>query len=62
MMLYLSLLLKSFKLETKFIDIQQDTLIITDLVPVEQILNNFRSCFKVLEYHGIRYRATYTTT
>ena len=57
MMLYLFLLLKSFKLETNFINIQKDTLIITDLIPVEQILNNFRPCFKVLEY-GIRYRAT----
>ena len=57
MMLYLFLLLKSFKLETKFINIQQDTLTITDLIPVEQMLTNFRSCSKVLEY-GIHYRST----
>ena len=37
MMLYLFLLLKSFKLETKFINIQQDTATITGLTPVEQI-------------------------
>ena len=41
MMLYLFLLLKSFKLETRFIDIQQDTLTFTDLISVEQILKNF---------------------
>ena len=35
MMLYLFLLLKSFKLETKFINIQQDTPTITGLIPVE---------------------------
>ena len=29
----------------------------TDLIPVEQILKNFRSCFKVLEY-GIHYQTT----
>ena len=29
----------------------------SDLIPVEQILRNFRSCFKVLEY-GIHYRST----
>ena len=57
MMLYLFLLLKSFKLETRFINIQQDTLTFTDLIPVEQILKNFRSCFKVLEY-GIHYQTT----
>ena len=57
MMLYLFLLLKSFKLETRFINIQQDTLTFTDLTPVEQILKNFRSCFKVLEY-GIHYQTT----
>ena len=50
-------LLKSLKLETRFIDIQQDTLTFTDLISVEQILKNFRSCFKVLEY-GIHYRTT----
>ena len=60
MMLYLFLLLKSFKLETRFINIQQDTLTFTDLIPVEQILKNFRSCFKVLEY-GIHYRTTSKT-
>ena len=60
MMLYLFLLLKSFKLETRFINIQQDTLTFTDLTPVEQILKNFRSCFKVLEY-GIHYRTTSKT-
>ena len=41
MMLYLFLLLKSFKLEAKFINIQQDTPTITGLIPVEQILKNF---------------------
>ena len=56
-MLYLFPLLKPFKLEAKFINIQQDTLTITDLIPVEQILRNFRSCFEVLEY-GIHYRST----
>ena len=30
---------------------------LTDLTPVEQILKNFRSCFKVLEY-GIHYQTT----
>ena len=57
MMLYLFLLLKSFKLETRFINIQQDTLTFTDLTPVEQILKKFRSCFKVLEY-GVHYQTT----
>ena len=57
MMLYLFLLLKSFKLETRFINTQQDTLTFIDLIPVEQILKNCRSCFKVLEY-GIHYRTT----
>ena len=37
MTLYLLLLLKSFKLEIRFINIQQDTLTFTDLIPVEQI-------------------------
>ena len=61
MMLYLVLLLlKSFKLEIRFINVQQDTLTFTDLIPVEQILKNFRSCFKVLEY-GIHYRTTSKT-
>ena len=55
MMLYLFLLFKSFKLETRFIDIQQDTLTFIDLILVEQILKEFRSHFKVLEY-GILYR------
>ena len=57
MMLYLFILLKSFKLETKLIIIQQDTLSITDLIPAEQIFKKFRSCSKVLEY-GIHYRST----
>ena len=57
MMLYLFLLLESFKLETKFINIQQDTPTITGLIPVEQILKNFRYCSKVLEY-GIHYPST----
>ena len=50
---------QSFKLETRFINIQQVTLTFTDLihVSVQQILKNFRSCFKVLEY-GILYRST----
>ena len=60
MTLYLLLLLKSFKLEISFINIQQDTLTLTDLIPAEQILKNFRSCFKVLEY-GIHYRTTSKT-
>ena len=55
-MLYLFPLPKSFKLEAKFINIQQDTLTITDLIPEEQILKKFRSYFKVLEY-GIHYRS-----
>ena len=50
MTLYLLLLLKYFKLEITFINIQQDTLTFTDLITVEQILKNFRSCFTVLEY------------
>ena len=41
MMLYLLLLIKSFKLEIRFINIQQDTLTFTDLIPVEQISKNF---------------------
>ena len=41
MMLYLFPLLKSFKMETKFINIQQHTLTITDLKPVEEVLKNF---------------------
>ena len=53
----LFLLLESFKLETKFINIQQDTPTITGLIPVEQILKNFQYCSKVLEY-GIHYRPT----
>ena len=57
MMLYPFLLLKSFKLETKFINIQRDTPTITGLIPVEQTLKNFRYCSKVLEY-GIHYRTT----
>ena len=61
MMLYLFLLLNSYKLEIRFINIQPDTLTFTDLKPVEQILKKFRSCFKVLEY-GIHYRKTSKTT
>ena len=57
---YLLLLLKSFKLEIRFINIQHDTLTFTDLIPAEQILKNFRSCFKVLEY-GIHYQTTSKT-
>ena len=57
MMLYLFLLLKSFKRETRFINIQHDTLTFTDLIPVEQILKKFRFSFKVLEY-GIHCRTT----
>ncbi|MCO0615633.1 hypothetical protein M8756_20460, partial [Lutimaribacter sp. EGI FJ00015] len=34
-----------------------DTLTFTDLIPVDQISKNFRSCFKVLEY-GIHYQTT----
>ena len=60
MMLYLFLLLKSFKLETRFINIQQDTLTFTDLIPVEQILKKFRSSCKVLEY-GIHFQTTSET-
>ena len=37
MMLYLFLLLKSFKLEIRFINIQPDMLTFTDLIPVEHI-------------------------
>ena len=36
--------------EIRFINIQRDTLTFTDLIPLEQILKNFRSCFRVLEY------------
>ena len=57
MMLYAFLLLKSFKLETKFINIPRDTPTITGLIPVEQTLKNFRYCSKVLE-DGIHYRST----
>ena len=46
MMLYLFLLLKSFKLETRFINIQQDTLTFTDLTAVEQILKKFSILFQ----------------
>ena len=41
MMLYLFILIKSFKLEIRFINIQPDTLMFTDLIPVEQILKDF---------------------
>ena len=54
MTLYLLLLIKSFKLEIRFINIQQDTLTFTDPIPEEQIYKKFRSCSKVLEY-GVHY-------
>ena len=40
MMLYPFLLLKSFKLETKFINIQRDTPTITGPIPVGQTFSN----------------------
>ena len=46
MMLYLFLLLKSFKRETRFINIQHDTLTFTDLIPVEQILKKISILFQ----------------
>ena len=54
MTLYLLLLIKSFTLEIRFINIQQDTVTFTDPIPAEQISKNFPSCFKVLQY-GIHY-------
>ena len=60
MVLCLFPLLTSFKIEIRFMNIQPDTLTFTDLILVEQILRNFRSCFKVLEY-GILYRKTSKT-
>ena len=57
MTLYLFLLLRSFILEIRFINIQPETLTFTDLKPVEQMLKKFRSGLKVLEY-GIHYRTT----
>ena len=60
MMLYLFILLKTFKLEIRFINIQPDTLTFTDLIPVEQILKKFRSSCKVLEY-GIHFQTTSET-
>ena len=36
------------------ITIAVNTLTLTVLIPVEQILKSFRSCFKVLEY-GVHY-------
>ena len=60
MTLYLLLLIKSFKLVIRFINIQQDTLFFTDLMHIEQISKNFRSCFKVRESE-IHYRATSKT-
>ena len=33
----------------RFINFQQDALIFTDLMPVEQISKKFLSCFEVLE-------------
>ena len=47
MMICLLLLSKSFKLEIRFINIQPETLTFTDLIPVEQLLKKFQSCFKV---------------
>ena len=41
-MMQLFPLLNSFKLEAKFINIQQGTLTVTNLIPVEQILKNFQ--------------------
>ena len=35
-------------LDIRFINIQLDTLTFTDVILVEQVLRNFRSCFKVL--------------
>ena len=46
MMLYLLLLIKSFKLEIRFINIQQDTLTFTDFIPVEQISKKFSILFQ----------------
>ena len=45
MTLYLLLLIKPFKLEIRFINIQQDTLTFTDPIPVEKnfVEKNFRS-------------------
>ena len=54
---YLFPLHKFFKLEVRYINTQPDILTCTDLILVEPILNNFRSCFKVLEY-GIHYQTT----
>ena len=45
MMLYLFLLLNSYKLEIRFINIQPDTLTFTDLIPVEQILKKISILF-----------------
>ena len=55
-----SLYIKSFILESRFINIQQDTLTLTNLIPVEQISKKFQSCFNVLEY-GIHYQAASKT-
>ena len=49
MTLYLLLLLKSFKLEIRFINIQQDTLTFTHLIPVDQILKK-----KLILFQGPR--------
>ena len=46
---YLLLLLKSFKLEVIFIDIQQDTLTFTDLMPVQQIFKKIPILFQGLK-------------
>ena len=46
MMLYLFLLLKSLKLETRFMNIQQGTLTFTNLTPVEQNIKKFSILFQ----------------
>ena len=46
MVFYIFLLLKSFKLETRFINIQQGTLAFTDLIPVEQISKKYSILFQ----------------
>ena len=46
MVFYIFLLLESFKLETRFINIQQGTLAFTDLIPVEQISKKYSILFQ----------------
>ena len=46
MVFYIFLLLKSFKLETRFINIQQGTLAFTDPIPVEQISKKYSILFQ----------------